>query len=91
MFWGSVLGCKGQGESKRSFSSTQGQARDKTDGVRRETRNKRKNAQITEAEGAWGFGLECMAALIRGRTVLCHQPLDLLTWEGGKLFNAGTP
>lgn len=28
--------------------------------------------------------------LIRARTTWCHQPLDLLPWEAGNLFNAGT-
>lgn len=81
-------------ESKISSYGTQRQTTDKTDGVKGESRDKRKTPQISEAEGAWGFVPECMIPFVRGRTVLCHQPLGLLTWGRGRrghLLNAGTP
>ena len=75
-----------QEESKRSHYGTQRQAEDKTDGVKRESRDKRKTPQISEAEGTQGFVLECVIPSIRGRTVLCHQPLGLLTREGEEVI-----
>jgi hypothetical protein len=44
------MACEGQRGSKKSFCSTEREVRDKTDGVKGETRNKRKNPQITKAE-----------------------------------------
>ena len=57
---------------QRSHYGTQRQVGDKTDGVKGESRDKRKTPQISEAEGAQGFVLECVIPSIRGRTVLCH-------------------
>lgn len=82
--WSSSVCLQGQEESKRSHYGTQRQAGDETDGIKGESRDKRKTPQISEAEGARGFALECVIQSIRGRTVLCHQPLGLLTRQEGR-------
>lgn len=67
-----MLAGKGQAESKRSFCTTGRQTRNKTDGVKGETGDKRKNPQITDLMHL-GFVLECMTSFISGRAGLCRS------------------